>query len=83
MHSEKTGKGKMTTGLNCWDSKKCGKEKTADCPVVLRKAGDHCWLVAGTFCGSIPECIFVAEVGSCFRCDFYLQVRGRTTPLPG
>ena len=66
----------MTEKMNCWEFKKCDKEKTADCPAVLRKAGRYCWLVAGTMCGDKPQGIFTEKTGTCFLCDFWRYMRG-------
>ena len=66
----------MIGKLNCWEFKKCGKEKTLDCPAVIRKAGRYCWLVAGTMCGGEPQGMFIEKGANCFHCDFYRYMRG-------
>ena len=66
----------MTEKMNCWEFKKCDKEKTADCPAVLRKVGRYCWLVAGTMCGDKPQGIFIEKTGTSFHCDFWRYMRG-------
>lgn len=61
----------MTNKLNCWEFKKCGREKNSDCPAIMKKAGKLCWMVAGTMCGGEVQGTFVEKVGNCKKCDFY------------
>ena len=77
--------------LNCWEFKKCGREKTAKedgpgtCPVVTEKrlhqvhggsqAGRACWVVAGTMCGGVKQGTFAAKYDNCEKCDFYQLVK--------
>jgi len=37
----------MEKRVNCWEFKKCGRDKTNDCP-AYPKGGRVCYLVAGT-----------------------------------
>jgi len=65
----------MQTKQKCWEFKKCGREKTGDCPAILKKSTDQCWLVAGTLCGGKPQGTFVEKIGNCKTCDYYLYRR--------
>ena len=64
--------------MNCWDFKKCGRipggPKAAElgvCSAFTMKAGDACWLIAGTFCGGKVQGSFAQKEGNCIVCDFY------------
>ncbi len=64
--------------MNCWEAKKCGREangsKVAElgvCPAYTKKAGDACWLVAGTFCGGEVQGTFADKEKNCMMCEFY------------
>ncbi len=64
--------------MNCWEYKKCGREAGGDkvsemglCPAYSHKAGQACWLVAGTFCGGQVQGSFALKQTSCMSCDFY------------
>lgn len=61
--------------LQCWEFKKCGREATKDCPAVVKKAGELCWMVAGTMCGGATQGTFVQKDGNCNKCDFYQYVQ--------
>lgn len=61
--------------LQCWQFKKCGRDVSMDCPVVVKKAGELCWMVAGTMCGGSPQGTFVEKGGNCKKCDFYQYVQ--------
>lgn len=61
------------TKVNCWEYKKCGKEKTGDCP-AYPKAGRVCYLVAGTMCGGRVQGIHALKIGHCREFDFYKAV---------
>lgn len=37
--------------------------------------GRICWTLGGTLCGGEVQGSFAAKLGSCMKCDFYLQVR--------
>jgi len=66
----------MTEKMNCWEYKKCGKDKTGSCPAYEKKAGFLCWMVAGTMCGGEPQGTFVQKIGNCKNCDFYTYLNG-------
>ena len=64
--------------MNCWEHKKCGRtpggKNVAEmgvCPAYTEKAGQACWLVAGTFCGGQVQGTFAKKEKSCMMCDFY------------
>lgn len=40
-----------------------------------RSAGRACWVVAGTFCGNVPQGTFAEKYASCQQCDFYKLVK--------
>lgn len=61
----------MVDKLNCWEFKKCGKDRSGDCPAFGRKAGRMCWMVAGTMCEGKVQGVFADKVGTCKKCDFY------------
>lgn len=70
----------MTTTLNCWDFMMCGREKGGPkanemgvCPAYIRRAGQACWMVAGTFCGGKVQGSFAEKQSNCMMCDFYKQ----------
>ena len=54
--------------MNCWEFKKCGREKT--CPVYPHH-GKHCARVAGTLCGGKVQGIFAMKLVNCMHCNFY------------
>ncbi len=60
--------------MNCWEFKKCGRDKTGDCPAYKKRAGKICWLVAGTMCGGKPQGTFAQKISSCMECDFYQYI---------
>lgn len=64
----------MAKKLNCWEFKKCGRDRTHDCPAVTENSGKMCWLVAGTMCGGETQGTFVEKAGNCKRCNFYAYV---------
>ena len=61
--------------LQCWVFKKCGREVTKNCPAVVKKSGELCWMVVGTMCGGVAQGTFVQKVGNCKKCDFYQYVQ--------
>ena len=61
--------------IQCWDFKKCGRERDKSCPAVIQSAGRMCWLVAGTLCGGKAQGIHAQTIGNCKSCDFYTQVK--------
>jgi len=60
--------------VNCWEYKRCGKDKTNDCPAFIQKMGRICWLIAGTMCGGQVQGTFAQKLGNCKLCDFYQKV---------
>ena len=66
--------------MNCWESKKCGREakgsKVAElgvCPACTKDAGQACWMVTGTFCDDEVQGTFAKKEHNCMKCDFYQQ----------
>jgi hypothetical protein len=39
-----------------------------------KNGGRACWAVAGTLCGGKVQGSFIAKVGNCMKCEFYLKV---------
>ncbi len=60
----------MEKRINCWDFKKCGRDKSADCP-AYPKGGRVCYLVAGTMCGGSVQGVYALKIGNCRECEFY------------
>ena len=63
--------------MNCWEFKKCGREKGGAkaaelgvCPAYPDK-GNHCARIAGTFCGGIVQGTFAMKLANCMKCEFY------------
>jgi methyl-accepting chemotaxis protein len=54
--------------MNCWEFKKCGKERT--CPAYPNN-GRQCALVAGTLCGGTVQGNYAKKITNCRLCDFY------------
>lgn len=61
----------MATIPNCWEFKKCGREKTGDCPAVTKNLGRMCWIVAGTMCGGQVQGTFAKKYKNCLACDYH------------
>ena len=66
--------------MNCWEFKKCGREKggakakeLGECP-VFPNYGKVCARVAGTFCGGKVQGSFAMKLASCMQCEFYKSV---------
>lgn len=64
--------------MNCWEHKKCGRERggvnaaeLGVCPAYEEQAGRACWLVAGTFCGGEVQGTAAQKNRNCMFCDFY------------
>ncbi len=72
----------MATPKNCWEFKKCGREKGGTKIVemgICPASPDHgrdCWMVAGTFCGGKVQGTFAQKRGTCMTCDWYKAVKG-------
>ncbi len=67
---------------NCWESKKCGREKGGSkvgdlgiCP-AYPDHGKNCWLIAGTFCGGKIQGVYAQKHATCMSCDWYRYVKG-------
>lgn len=63
--------------MNCWEYKKCGREKGGAnekslgvCP-AYPDHGKGCALVAGTLCGGKVQGSFATKFKNCVKCDFY------------
>lgn len=63
--------------MNCWEFKKCGREKGGSkvaelgvCPAYPNN-GTSCAKIAGTFCGGQVQGSFAQKVANCMQCDFY------------
>lgn len=63
--------------MNCWEFKKCGREKGGAravelgiCPAYPDR-GQSCAQIAGTFCGGQVQGTFAVKFNSCRRCEFY------------
>ncbi len=72
----------MATPKNCWELKKCGREKGGTkvvemgvCPASPGHGRD-CWMVAGTFCGGKVQGTFAQKRGTCMTCEWYKAVKG-------
>ncbi|MBF0336833.1 MAG: two-CW domain-containing protein [Candidatus Magnetobacterium sp. LHC-1] len=59
----------------CWQAMKCPSQTYTRCPAYLHEAGRRCWLLAGTFSGKDPYCIYCVTVRDCRECRFYKLVR--------
>jgi len=62
---------------NCWEIKKCGREKGGPnahelgvCPAYPNN-GHSCWIIAGTFCEGKVQGTFAQKQGTCVVCDVY------------
>lgn len=63
--------------MNCWEYKKCGREKggvnskaLGVCP-AYPDHGKDCALIAGTLCGGEVQGSFARKYKDCAKCDFY------------
>ena len=63
--------------MNCWEFKKCGREKSGSkaeklgvCP-AYPDHGKHCARIAGTLCGGKVQGTFPMKLSDCMQCDFY------------
>jgi hypothetical protein len=64
---------------NCWEIKKCGREKGGEnekalgvCP-AFPDHGHSCWIVAGTFCKGEMQGTFAKKEQLCGICEVYQQ----------
>jgi hypothetical protein len=63
--------------MNCWEFKKCGREKGGAkaaelgvCP-AWPDHGRHCAWIAGTLCGGKVQGTLAMKVASCMQCEFF------------
>lgn len=66
-----------TCVMNCWEFKKCGREKGGPkagelgvC-VAYPNHGRHCAWIAGTLCGGQVQGSFAMKLAACIKCDFF------------
>ena len=60
------------TGTNCWEHRKCGKEK--ECPAYPNR-GWECWNVEATLCRGDVQGTYDQKIGSCRTlCPYYNAV---------
>jgi len=64
--------------LNCWDIKKCGRQKggkkikeLGECIVSKEGMGHSCWAVGGTLCGGKIQGTTAQKIGFCTSCEVY------------
>ena len=63
----------MENKINCWEFKRCGRDRTNDCP-AFPKGGRVCYLVAGTLCGGKTQGEYALKISNCRECDFYQEI---------
>ena len=63
--------------MNCWEFKKCGREKggvnvkeLGQCP-AYPDHGKSCARIAGTLCGGKVQGTFAMKLANCMKCEFY------------
>jgi len=66
--------------MRCWEFKKCGRDKTGDCPAYPNH-GKECWRIAGTMCGGKIQGTFAQKLANCMDCDYYKYVKGITNEI--
>ncbi|MDD5066384.1 MAG: hypothetical protein PHF84_05000 [bacterium] len=69
--------------LNCWESKKCGRE--TECPAARgtgldgmnsgRNGGRCCWAITGTLRDGQAQGSFAVKLAVCITCDFFKLIR--------
>jgi hypothetical protein len=77
----------MTEKKNCWEFKKCGRDKENNlyiCPAVTEvqahginggiNGGRICWAVPGTLCNDEVQGTYAQKLLSCLSCEFRMQV---------
>lgn len=63
--------------MNCWEFKKCGrekggaKEKELGVCAAYPASGTKCARVAGTLCGGKVQGSFAMKLANCMQCEFY------------
>ena len=75
--------------MNCWEFKKCGREKGGAkakelgvCP-AYPDHGKHCAQVAGTLCGGQVQGTFAMKLLNCMKCEFYQSANYDKEYKPG
>jgi hypothetical protein len=70
--------------LNCWEIKKCGRQKggkkvseLGECIASKEGMGHSCWAVAGTLCGGKIQGTTAQKIGFCTSCEVY-QIYNRS-----
>jgi hypothetical protein len=58
--------------INCWEFKKCGMEKTRECP-AYPAGGRICYMLARTMCSGRPHGDYEQKSHDCMNCDFYTE----------
>ena len=69
----------MGTGLlNCWEIKKCGRQKAGkkvyklgECIASKEGMGHSCWAVSGTLCFGKIQGTFAEKIDFCTSCEVY------------
>jgi hypothetical protein len=63
--------------MNCWEFKKCGREKGGAkakelgvCP-AWPDGGKTCARQTGTLCGGQVQGTFASKLGNCMQCEYY------------
>jgi len=69
----------------CWEIKKCGREKggakaqeLGECQAAQQGLGHSCWAVAGTLCGGEVQGTMAQKEGNCMLCDVYKRYHRQT-----
>ena len=64
--------------LNCWEIKKCGRQKggnkineLGECLASRKGMGHSCWAVAGTMCADEIQCTYAKKIRFCTFCEVY------------
>jgi hypothetical protein len=64
--------------LNCWEVKKCGRQRggekvneLGECIASKKKVGHSCWAFAGTMCGDEIQCTYAKKIKFCTLCEVY------------
>jgi hypothetical protein len=75
--------------MNCWEFKKCGREKGGAKAVELGICpaypdhGIHCARIAGTLCGGKVQGTFASKLSNCMKCEFYQSPNYDKKHVPG
>ena len=63
---------------NCWEIKKCGREKNGakikelgECVASTEELGHTCWAIAGTLCGGVVQGTTAQKEKNCMACEVY------------